>query len=145
MGGRRPPGTPAPGGGGYLSSRTAPNLRIAAAADRDARLDELRELGLTAIWIEVAESIGYDAFMRLWQILDREFDRTDPAPGVFIRVQLRRYSSYLRFQRNRYIESLADAGLSTNEIHRRLRADLCETVTPGHIGRIARRVRRLKR
>jgi hypothetical protein len=36
-----------------------------------AKIRELETMGLPAVWIEVAKTIGYDNFMAMWTILDR--------------------------------------------------------------------------
>lgn len=96
-------------------------------------------MGMPDVWQRVAEEIGFDAFLRMWMILDGEPAFQHAAAGEPIRITLRRFSSWLRFQRNRLIESLAAEGLTAHEIHGRLRAQLCESVSIGHIKRIARR------
>lgn len=132
VGGRQAPGPALAGGGGYLGSRTGQKFEKIA---RDPRLDELRTMGLPAYWLRVAEAIGAEAFLQMWRILDAEpsiqGERSD------LEMRLRPYRSYLRYQRNRYIEALCAAGLSVNEIQERVQADLCERISLRHISRIA--------
>ncbi len=140
VGGRRPPAIAAPGGGGYLGSRTTSNVvESIALFDRDPRMTELRAMGLPSVWLRVAETIGVDAFLATWFILDAEPSFQEQAPGEPIRIALRRFSSWLRFQRNRYIEALAAAGANPREIQERLQKELCEKVSIRHISRIGRR------
>lgn len=94
-------------------------------------------MGLPAVWLRIAETIGVDAFLAMWFILDAEPSFQELAPGEPIRITLRRYSSWLRYQRNRYIEALAAAGLSPREIQVALMKDLCEKVSLRHISRVA--------
>lgn len=44
----------------------------------DPRLNEMREMGLQSVWIEVAEAIGVDAFLKMWWELDVD-DPNEPA------------------------------------------------------------------
>lgn len=144
LGGRRPPADPRQGGGGYLGSRTAPNvvaLVSPAFDERRATMDELRAMGMLAVWLDVAEIVGPAAFLRVWERLDREYGFQEAGAGEPLRLRLRRFSSYLRYQRNRYIESLASMGLSAPEIQRRIQADLGESVGHSHISRIAQQFR----
>lgn len=130
-----------PGGGGYqdvctvLEFEKKPPARKKNAA-ADPRLDELRRMGLPRVWLQVAEAIGVDAFLATWRILD-----ADPATWhneTILRVRLRPYRSYLRYQRNRYIEALTAQGLKPDEIRQRLRKQLGEDVSHRHITRLAK-------
>lgn len=128
--------SPTPGrGGGYQDSCTVLEFSRRAPAD-DPRLDELRRIGLQRVWIEVAQRIGVDAFLEVWRVLD-----ADPSSytGGRLVVPLRLYRSYLRFQRNRYIEALSARGLSPREIQRRVQQQLCESVSLRNIHRIGKR------
>ena len=134
-----------PGGGGDLkvctavdfqkSARGAEKNAAPAPIDEDPRLDELRRMGLQRVWINVAAEIGVDAFLAAWRVLD-----ADPATqhtDTSLRVSMRVYRSYLRYQRNRYIEALAAQGVSPPEIRKRLDRQLREQVSLRHISRIA--------
>lgn len=131
---------PAPGGGGYQDVCTVLDFEkkpteAKKTAPQDPRLDELRHMGLSRAWLQVAEAIGVDAFLTMWRILD-----ADPAcwhNDSILRVRLRPYRSYLRYQRNRYIEALVIKGLKPDEIKRRLRQQLGESVSHRHITRLA--------
>lgn len=101
---------------------------------RDPRIDELRKMGLQKPWIEVAESIGMDAFLKVWRILDS--DMTNVGDDGRLLVPLRAYSSYLKFQRNRYIETLTGLGYRPDEIQKMLKKQLCEEISIRHISRI---------
>ena len=61
----------------------------------------------------------------MWQHYDADptcrTDRGDLA------VRMRSLRSYLRFQRNRLVETLLDEGKKPAEVLARVRADLCET------------------
>lgn len=122
------------GGGGYLDECTPSELW------QEAKFRELFDMGLPAVWLEIAHDLGYDAFMRLWRRLDAAAEMRSDAESM-IEVQLRRYSSFLRFQRNRFIETLVDMGVSHREIRERVRRDIGEELSPSHIRRLAARRR----
>lgn len=124
------------GGGGYLDECTAPELW------QEAKFRELSDMGLPQVWLEVAHDIGYDAFMLMWRRLDAAVEMRSDTESM-IEVQLRRYSSFQRYQRNRFIESLVDMGLSYREIHARVTNEIGEELSQSHIRRLAMR-RRVK-
>lgn len=88
-------------------------------------------------WLRVANDIGVDAFDRMWKILDEEFP--EEVAGQGLRPWIRSYRSYLRYQRNRYIEALFAEGRSEAEIRALVRETLGEQISPRHISRICRR------
>lgn len=135
VGARPAQARPAPGGGGYQDSCTILNFRQTATGRGDPRLDELRRMGLPRVWLDIAEEIGVDNFLAMWRRLDRE-EVMQNSQRFRIEVDLRPYESYLRFQRNRYIETLDAAGHSPKDIQEALRARLGETVTIRHIYRL---------
>lgn len=145
VGARHAPSPPSPTGGGYLDVCTAVDFQkkargaeksgAGAANDADPRLDELRRMGLQRVWINVAAAIGVDAFLAAWRVLDA--DPSTQHNDTSLRISLRVYRSYLRFQRNRYIEALAVEGVQPPEIRRRLERQLREQVSLRHISRIA--------
>lgn len=123
-------------GGGYLNERSASDVWEVA------KLRELEVMGLPGVWIDVAHAIGYENFMAMWRILDRSMAMRSESESM-IEVQLRRLASYHRFQRNRFIEALAAAGLGDRQIQQALNAQLGEKLSLSHISRLAgpRRVR----
>lgn len=130
VGARQGPSAHPPGGGGYQDVCTGSKFE----KKRDPRLDDLRRIGLQRVWIDIAEQIGVDAFLVVWRNID-----ADPACSLdrsSLRVTIRVYRTYLRFQRNRYIEELSRIGLSDDEIHRRLSKQFGETISLRHIKRI---------
>lgn len=116
-------------GGGYLYECTTPKVW------EDAKLRELADMGMPLIWMEVAQAIGFDAFMKMWRLLDAEYDRR-PDAGSMIEIDLRRYRSYMRFQRNRFIEALAPF-LTNQEIRDRVADELGEELSLDHVQRLA--------
>lgn len=130
------------GGGGYqdvctvLDFQKKPEDSKKTGPAGDPRLDDLRRMGLPRVWLRVAETIGTDAFLATWRILD-----ADPSTWhneTILRIRLRPYRSYLRYQRNRYIEALTAQGLKPDEIQRRLQRQLGETVSHRHITRLGK-------
>lgn len=135
--GARQGGLPtSPGGGGYLGTCIDPNSgqNVRFEKNRDSRLDELAAMGLPAIWLRVATLLGFDAFLAMWRVLD-----SDPSlrgDDGLLQIKMRSYRSYLRFQRNRYIEALSRQGKTTAEIQERVKMDLLERISRRHILRI---------
>lgn len=136
VGGRQEAAPRAAGGGGYLDICGAPGFKRTAAAafPADPRLDELRQIGLPYRWLQVAQSIGVDAFLITWQILDQE--NRDGGGGARARFRVPMFSRYLRFQRNRYVRTLAESGKRVHEIQQSVRLQLCEELSERHIARI---------
>ena len=89
---------------------------------------------------DVAREIGYDAFMRMWRVLDAA-EETHSDSGSMLEIQMRRFSSWRRYQRNRFIESLVDMGLDDAAIRARVTVELGEELSPSHIRRLAKRRR----
>lgn len=128
------------GGGGYLDECNPSEL-----SKRDieaAKIRELEAMGLAMVWLRVARSIGYENFVELWRILDTSAEQREMRLSdneSMIEVQMRRFASFRRFQRNRFIETLAADGLPALEIQMAVKGQLGESLTRNHIVRIARR------
>ncbi|MNV83546.1 hypothetical protein D3C71_1773600 [compost metagenome] len=101
---------------------------------------ELAEMGLPQVWLDVAREIGYEPFMRMWRVLDSAVEMRSESESM-IEVQLRRFSSFQRYQRNRFIEALVNMGLSTTEIQNRVKRELGEELSVRHLVRLAARGR----
>lgn len=138
VGGRHGPTPPPPGGGGYLNICTPPEFR---APSVDPRLDDLSEMGLPEVWLRVAKEIGVDAFFAMWRILDAEQSMLADAESL-IEVRLRRWRSYQRHFRNRYIELLSAAGTGKQEIRARVAQQLGEETSPSNINRVLKKIGR---
>lgn len=134
VGARQARPRPSAGGGGYQDVCTG-HKSGKKTTPRDPRLDELRRMGVQRVWVDIAERIGVDAFLVIWRIMDA--DPTCSVDGTMLRVPLRPYRAYLRYQRNRYIETLADEGLSPREIKARIEQQLGEKLHITHIRRLA--------
>jgi hypothetical protein len=126
---------PAQHGGGYQDICTKTGARIGApaapAAAADPRLAELRRVGLPQPWPRVAAVIGFDAFMTLWQAL-----ATVDVAGSRDRVVMPKLSTYMRYQRNQLMRSLAAEGLDLDQIRQHLTTITSDVPTTSHIRRI---------
>jgi len=145
--GGRQQGEGAPGtGGGYQDIYNQSNAPLGAlkksrgGPEIDPRISELREMGLSHRWIEVAEAIGVEAFLRMWSILDRDNLRS-PSERECIRVWIPQMRRYFRYQRNKLIQSLTCDQVPKIEIQRIIKAELGEHISIRHIDRIASRGR----
>jgi hypothetical protein len=119
-------------GGGYLNECISPDVW------EEAKIRELETMGLPGVWIAIAREIGYERFMAMWRILDRSLQMRSESESM-IEVQLRRFSSFQRFQRNRFIESLVAAGFDDRQIREMVRDQLGEKLSMSHISRLAGR------
>lgn len=125
VGGRQPDPPFPPQGGGYPDIRGISNFRAP-----DPRIDDLRKMGLPAIFIQAAMVIGVDAFLAFWRIVDGEPSfRT--AKGI--EIYLRPYRSFLRYQRNRYIEHLNSVGHTPGQIEQLVKLHLGERISKRNI------------
>jgi len=130
------------GGGGYLSTCSILKFRPSDhQKKRDPRLDELEEMGLQKHHLMVAEEIGFDNFLSMWRIYDEHCQRKEWQ----VLVTMRPYQSYLRYQRNRYIEALNESGMTAKEIQVYLARNLSEKTSITNISRIAGRRKNWKR
>ncbi len=116
--------------GGYQRTGDPSNFDQSAEKNsRDARMNELRAMGLQQHWLKIADEIGVDEFLKIWRILDRELQSGESSSSGRLIVPLRLYSTYLRYQRNRYIESLANEGNPPRIIRRKLMTLLHEKIS----------------
>lgn len=91
-------------------------------------------MGLPRTWLQVAEAIGVDAFLAMWRILDADESLHE---DNMVKAHLRPYRSYLRFQRNRYIETLAALKVPCATIRDMLKRQLGEEISERHIFNLA--------
>lgn len=94
-------------------------------------------MGLSPMWLQVIATIGVDAFLALWRVLDAHPPHWHDSGRL--RVEIRRYSAYLRFQRNRYVEQLHAAHAPLPEIRRMVDLAFGEKLTEVHLSRIGAR------
>lgn len=139
--GARQEGAPLPPmGGEYLENSTPTNFSKTAPAEkkrRDPRFDELERIGLPAAWLRVAERIGFDAWLEVWRMLSED-ERIRHDGGARM-PKLRCYSAYVRYQRNRYIVSLAQHGIPIRMIQEFVWNGFRERLDFTHVGKIAKR------
>jgi len=126
------------GGGGYLNECTSSELLEVT------KIREFSDMGLPAFWIRVAEAIGHDNFLIFWRMAEaaaeiEELRRSENES--MIELSLRRYTSYKRYQRNRWIETLASNGLPNAVIQQAVKQRLGEKLDRSHIRRLAKRGR----
>jgi len=91
----------------------------------------LRRIGLPQPWPRVAAIIGFDAFMALWHAL-----ATVDAAGTRDRIVLPKLSTYMRYQRNQLMRSLAAEGLDLEQIRQHLTSITSDVPSTSHIRRI---------
>lgn len=126
------------GGGGYLNECTASEVL------EEAKIREFSEMGLPAFWIRVAEAIGHDKFLIFWRMAEAAAELSELRRSEnesMIELSLRRYASYKRYQRNRWIEALASNHLPTAVIQQAVKQRLGENLDLSHIRRLAKRGR----
>lgn len=123
-------------GGGYLKicGSAKPG---AAVVPRDPRLDELEKVGLPRLWLSMAERVGFDAFLDVWRMLSADRSRERDEGGLRM-PKLRDFDSYLRYQRNRYIEALARQGMEPADIRKMVERNLGEHLDDSHVERLVR-------
>lgn len=143
VGGRhRPPRTP-PIGGGYQDNCTVFEFDVGVKKiAADPRLAELISMGLPEYWIQVAAYLGVDMFLGMWRILDANRDSipaSRSSGGTSMAPTLRVYANYLRFQKNRFVETLAGQGVEPKEIQKRVQQQLCEFISIVHIRRLTQK------
>lgn len=128
VGGRQ--GRPAPleGGGGYLDECTAPELsKNVAPSALEPRFAELADIGLSSVWLDAAQALGYDRWMALWRHLSADSAVLTDDGQILLR--LRDFGHYERMQRDLYIRRLAAVGMTPTEILAQLRAQLGDMET----------------
>lgn len=131
VGGRPESGTVPTEGGGYQDIYSV--FAQSVEKKRDARLEELRDVGLSNVWVAIAETVGVDAFLEVWRVLDDQVAQVNPGQRE-IYVPL--FGSYMRFQRNRFIVSLGSQNVPHQEIKKMVKLYLCEDISSRHISRI---------
>lgn len=113
-------------------------------AQEEARIRELELMGLPAWQLRLCRAIGYDNFLTMWRIVDVEAQggglRLTENESM-VEVQMRRFASFRRYQRNRFIETLARCGLTGHDIRATVKAQLGEELSESHISRMVRRAR----
>lgn len=129
VGGRQADRGTGPGGGGYLDICTKKRR-----ADQDPRLAELAACGLAPHWLRVAAEIGVDSWLRAWQILSEEDSVQDDCG----RVHVPSFSTYMRYQRNQLIASMARRQATPEQVRNVLRDRLGYDLTLRYIRQLMR-------
>jgi hypothetical protein len=94
-------------------------------------------MGLQREWLDVADAIGVDDFLKVWRILDASSSaHSRKGEDGRLMIPIRCYSAFLRYQRNRYVESLDAMGMKPPEIQQKLKDQLCEHISIRHISRL---------
>lgn len=117
-------------GGGYQHICTKTGTAVGAPAP-DPRLAELRRVGLPQPWPRVAALLGYDDWMRIWQAL-----AAIDGLGARDRVVWPKLTTYLRYQRNLLMRTLAADGLTVEQIRDQLRTITSDVPSLSHIKRL---------
>lgn len=121
-------------GGGYQNIYTeavVSKKKRAIARQVDPRLEDLRVARLGPVWLRIADVIGYDAFLAVWQTL-LDF------PGVQddrSRVYVPCIEKFLAAQRHLLMRSLIAAGLTPAQIRQEM---LAKTGQAPHVNTILR-------
>lgn len=69
-------------------------------------------MGLRPAWVKVADAVGFDNFMVVWQTLSANQELLDARN----RISTPSIETYVRFQRNNLIRSMASAGSTAKDI-----------------------------
>ncbi|MBF0453652.1 MAG: hypothetical protein HQL72_02405 [Magnetococcales bacterium] len=97
-------------GGGYQDICTI----LKPDPGNDPRIRELKQLGLNPCWIEIAETVGYEDFLKIWRILDRKNLHTGGRENSRITIPL--FSRLVRQQRNQVLRTMAAEGATLQEL-----------------------------
>lgn len=99
---------------------------------KDSQIEELRAIGLPRVWLNIADSIGAEHFVTMWRVLCQQVDFDGDAQRVYVP----RFSTYLRYQRNRVILALCSEGKDVRTIQTELKSATGWSVTKSYIYRI---------
>ncbi|MFZ4285586.1 hypothetical protein [Variovorax sp. HJSM1_2] len=102
-------------------------------------------MGLSRVVLAVAEELGFEAFMRVWRVLDSAPELLSDN-GYTLIVRMPRLRAYQRFQRNRLVETMAAMGYSQREVQKKVSEQLGEKISDRHTRRLmASRRKRISR
>ncbi|MDD2664360.1 MAG: hypothetical protein PHD19_11470 [Dechloromonas sp.] len=136
VGARQGGSGPVGGGGGYLKICGAQNFQIPDESPEDPRFLELEAIGMPGAWLRLARRVGFDAFLDVWRMISE--DESTRHDGGRRMPKLREFSAYQRYQRNRYVKSLAEHGLNPDQIQRIVQRHLGERLSVCHIQGLAK-------
>lgn len=109
-------------GGGYPDTCTGLQVskrgraRSARTGERDPRLSDLRAARVGPVWVRVAERIGFEAFMQVWQTLSSFPGVADDRNRVYIPC----IEKFLAAQRNLLMRELIAQGMTSSQIRQEL-------------------------
>lgn len=98
----------------------------------------LRSIGLSPVWVEVAEKIGMEAFLQMWETLSKCEQCKDEKNYIYIP----QFSTWKRYLRNRFIRELVEQKFSPLDIQSQVKETFDERLSVVHIRRIVGEVRR---
>lgn len=134
VGGRQRQARIPAGGGRYPKICGFPNFSTENDPPPDPRFSELEKIGLPGAWLRLARRVGFDAFLDVWRMVCE--DETTRHDGGRRMPKLREFDTYLRFQRNRYIDSLRPANLDPKKVQALLRQNLGEHLSIEQVQRL---------
>ncbi len=99
-------------------------------------------MGVSDAWLRIAEAIGPENFLVMWRMADSEpvFRVTGGAiERGYLQMRLRPFKAWMRYQRNRFIETLAAERKTPTEIQEAVEQQLRERISRRHIRTLSRR------
>ena len=133
--GGRPGNQPHPGrGGGYqdicrilgeIEKKSGKKIE----KNKKLTIDDLKQLELSPRWVKIAERVGIDAWLDIWEILDAENINTPSTQRYPCRLRVPMFTKLVRFLRNQHIEKMIKAGHDVRKIHAGLVAANVEPVS----------------
>ena len=135
VGARQASTLPPPEGGGYLNTYRFCELENRDFEKKsDPRLRQLYEVGLSSTMLQIATEIGVDNFLKMWEILDKDESLWSDSGGLLVRI--RRFRSWLRHERNRFIKDLASSGERDDCIKKRVATQFGDNLHSTSISRV---------
>lgn len=132
LGARHEAPPPPAAGGGSRDECNGSDFDVRPA--RDARIDELRRSGVGRVWLTVADAIGYEAFLVVWRTLAAQPEVADERHRVYVP----RWHSFLRYQRNLLVRTLARSGATPEEIQAAVAKEVGEMMSRTHVCRLVK-------
>lgn len=133
VGGRQRDPVAPDGGGGYPNICNAPKRPFGRAT-----LEKIADAGVRGPLFEVAELLGPELFLQVWQKLDQENVAAPRGQREPTKIYVPCYSSWVKAERNEIILALDEAGESPKKIERQLEKMKCEPIGARHIASIIR-------
>ncbi|PHS20254.1 MAG: hypothetical protein COA86_02880 [Kangiella sp.] len=126
-------------GGGYLDNCIYSEISLSEKKTANTILSELKEMGLRDDLLMMAEKVGADKFVQIWQAFDYMY--AGEIEGRF-RVSFPSFNKYLKFQRNEYIREKSIQGVQASTIQRELKT-LGYNVSPPTVRRWCNKYRQV--